>query len=315
MTIPTAGDDQTTPTTPSADHPAEGAAHATGPAVEAAADSPTSAEESVTTTPGATSAALGQHVAPRPYPPVPPTSVRGVTAETDSLLPPMPSGTAGTPPPPPGTAPPLVGAPPAPAPVTTATVLTTDEAPTTLLDDHAPVPDLPRRPGARRHLVGALLGLLLTPVGLVPAAMGVGHMIDLRAGDGALTDVFGLVLLAAGALVLGLVAVLGRWSPAVPLTAGALWGLFGGSVALWDPQGVSDAVHQVTDGRFAQVAIDHILDPALNGSLLLLGLVLLGSGIAAGLARGAGRSFGARTVRAQAARAEAESRSGSPRSP
>ncbi len=259
---------------------------ATAPAAPAASAAPT-------TTPAA-----GQHAAPRPYPPVPPTSARGVTTEAESLLPPMPTAAPTTP----GGA-----AAPAPTPLVAAPTPPSDTpAAATVVTDRPATPDLPRRPGLKRHLIGVLLGLLVTPVGLVLAAMGVGHMVDLPAGDGALTDAFGLVQLATGGLILGLVAVLGRWSAAVPITAGVLWGLGGGGVALWDPQGVHDAVHQVTDGRFAEIAINHILDPALNGSLLVLGLVLLGSGIAAGLARGAGRSFGARTVQAEVARAEAE---------
>lgn len=176
----------------------------------------------------------------------------------------------------------------------------------TPLPAREPVPDLPRRPGARRHALGTLVGFLLTPVGLVLAAMGVGHMVDLSAGNGALDDVFGLVLLGTGALVLGIVTLLGRWSPAVPITGGVLWGLGAGGVAIWNPQGVHDAVHGVTDGRFLQVTIDHILDPALTGPLLVLGMVLLCSGIAAALARGAGRSFGTRTITVGQARDEAE---------
>ena len=263
--------------------------------------------------PAAATGVAGQHAAPRPYPPVAPASARGARPDADGLLPgPPPAPTAQVPagPAPTGTqatavlpvAAPAAG----PGPVPAAAPLGGPGAPAAPVASRPAVPDLPRRPGAKRHLVAVLVGLLLTPVGLVLAAMGIGHMVDLPAGSGALTDVFGLVQLGAGALVLLVVALAGRWSPAVPLTGGLVWGLGGGGLALWDPQGVSEAVHGVTDGRFAQVAIDHILAPAQTGSLLVLGLVLVGSAIATGAARRAGRVFGTRTVRAEAARAEAQ---------
>ncbi|WP_372592909.1 hypothetical protein [Actinotalea sp.] len=252
--------------------------------------------------PPAAATAPGQHAAPRPYPPVAPVTSRGMPTDATGLLPD----------PPPASAPASAADPRATAPVAAAPLAAAAASPSAPSVPAAPVadrpllPDLPRRPGAKRHWLGILVGLLLTPLGLVLSAMGVGHMVDLPAGDGALTDLFGLVQLGAGALVLGVVALLGRWSPAVPLTGGVLWGLGGGGLALWDPLGVSEAVHGVTDGRFAQVAIDHILYPAQTGSLLVLGLVLLGAGIATGAARRAGRNFGARTVRAEQARAEAQ---------
>lgn len=311
MTTPTAAAGDTQPADQTADLPTEAAdatptttSEAVPPAGPTPAPEAPSAPDALSA-PAAPSAP-GQHAAPRPYPPVPPTSSRGVPAETDSLLPQVPAA-------------PATNRGPETTPVTTATpppeVLGAaatgrpggDVTPTPPPATERPMPpDLPRRPGAKRHLIGTLLGLLVTPLGLVLAAMGVGHMVDLSAGDGALTDAFGLVLLASGAVVLGLVALLGRWSPAVPITAGVVWGIAGGAVALWDPQGVHDAVHGVTDGRLATIAVDHILDPALNGSLLVLGLVLLGAGISAGLARRAGRSFGTRTVQTELARAEAE---------
>ncbi len=244
--------------------------------------------------PDAAATPAGQHAAPRPYPPVTPATARTLTGEQTAVL---PDAVPADPPPAP------------PAPRADDPTLVAPPVPFAVADTPPPrpvLPDLPRRPGAGRHVLGVLVGLLLTPVGLVLAAMGVGHMVDLPAGDGALTDPLGLAQLALGALVLGAVAYLGRWSPAVPITGGALWGLGGGGLALWDPAGVSDAVHEVTDGRFAQVAIDHILQPAQTGSLLVVGVVLLAAGIATGRARRSGRLFGVGTTLAQAARAEAE---------
>ena len=296
MTTPAADDNQPMPLDTPASAPERG--HAAGteklpplpplPARPEATDLDAPPAPPGSAAPSSALPAPGQHAAPRPYPPVPHASARGASTTAESLLPPTET-TPGV----------------APSPVDPSADRSAAAAPAAAVPvtpPHPVVPDLPRKPGAKRHLLGLVVGLFATPVGLVLAAMGIGHMVDLPAGDGALTDVFGLVLLGAGALVLGLVALLGRWSAAVPLTAGLVWGLGVGGVALWDPQGVSDRVHGVTDGRFVPGAIDHILAPAQTGSLVVLGLVLLGSGVAAGAARRAGRSFGTRTVLTQATR-------------
>jgi len=150
---------------------------------------------------------------------------------------------------------------------------------------------MPKKPGFLRHLLGFLIGLVITPVGLVFAAWGGQLTLQTPSRIEPNVDWFGFGLIVLGALILGAVALLGRWSPAVPITGGLIWGLLLGGVYLIAPQLAWDTTVSLFGPSPPAFARD-LVTSGTSGLLLLVGVILIGSGIAAGLARRAGRLFG-----------------------
>ncbi|HWS58406.1 MAG TPA: hypothetical protein VN257_07705, partial [Actinotalea sp.] len=166
--------------------------------------------------------------------------------------------------------------------------------------------------GIGRHLLGILVGLLLTPVGLLLTGIGTARLAEAAdAGDPA--DVLGLSLLVVGALVLGAVGLLAMWSAAVPTTGGLVWGLGLGTVYLVAPWLVDDSL-DAADDRWTtafvdqlRAVVDQLTASAVAGQLLVTGVLLLAAGIAAARARRLGRR------RAEAVAAAAADRPGTTR--
>ncbi|MCG8150809.1 hypothetical protein GUY44_09990 [Pimelobacter simplex] len=90
----------------------------------------------------------------------------------------------------------------------------------------APVPRSPARSSmVLRHLAGAVIGLVVTPVGILVFDYGSGKYLQERArnfGDAAITG--NLVVMALGALILLAVAASARLSGLGPVLAGLVWG-------------------------------------------------------------------------------------------
>jgi len=150
---------------------------------------------------------------------------------------------------------------------------------------------MPTKPGFLRHLFGSLIGLLITPIGLVFAAWGGQLTLQTPSQIEPNVDWFGFGLIVLGALILGAVALLGCWSPAAPITGGLVWGLLLGSVYLIVPQLAWDTTASLF-GASPPAFVRDLVTSGTSGLLLLVGVILIGSGIAAGLARRSGRIFG-----------------------
>lgn len=167
------------------------------------------------------------------------------------------------------------------------------------------LPEPPRKPGFGRHLLGLLLGLVLTPVALLLVGIGTSRLSDVASGD-ATTDALGLTLLVLGAVLLAVIVLLGAWSPAVPITGGLVWGVALGLAYLVVPDVMSDAVDQMLGDRVLPAAVEQLTDSAMSGQLLVTGTLLMAAGIATAVARRIGRRWAERRVAAEQARADVE---------
>lgn len=275
-------------------------------------------------------AAPGSHAAPRPYPPVtggpvagPPTSpLPGVAATPGaaaraavppSQIPPaapgavLPDGRpiAGwTPVGAPGTAPVDAGG--QAQPLRPGEPDTTAGQPQRRADRHErlELPEPPPKPGVLRHVLGVLLGLLLTPVGLGLAGVGTARLLEIVGTDDPVSDPAALVMLGSGVGLLVVVVLLAIWSPAVPITGGLL-ALTVGAAYLAAPGPVDEVVRSLTDGRVLTEPVDQLTAAATSGQLLVAGALVLAAGIAAAVARRKGRRFGQLSAVVEQARTEA----------
>jgi hypothetical protein len=167
------------------------------------------------------------------------------------------------------------------------------------------LPEPPRKPGFGRHLLGVLLGLVLTPVALLLVGIGTSRLSEVASGS-ATTDALGLTLLVLGAVLLAVIVLLGAWSPAVPITGGLVWGVALGLAYLVVPDAMADAVDQMLGDRVLPAAVEQLTDSAMSGQLLVTGTLLVAAGIATAVARRIGRRWAERRVAAEQARAEVE---------
>ncbi|MEU8894668.1 hypothetical protein [Nocardia sp. NPDC048505] len=133
--------------------------------------------------------------------------------------------------------------------------------------------------GFSRFLTGALVCLIVTPIGIGFAAHGaatarqwviLGDAAD-RAGSTA--------QILVGAALLLLVAGLGAYSPAGPMLAGLVWGVFPGVVYFLFPEDTFRMIGDIPllsdETRLAVHAW------VINGCIFLAGVLLVGAGAAA----------------------------------
>ena len=133
-----------------------------------------------------------------------------------------------------------------------------------------------------RHVLGGIIGLVLTPCAITLLVYGGWRYYWDVPRDDFDPDGRGLATLAAGALVLLLVAVSGALSPAAPLV-GALWGLGPAALYLLAPEGtveLIDDVPAVPDQARAGAALW-----LADGSYLAVGVILLGGFVATAMRR------------------------------
>lgn len=170
---------------------------------------------------------------------------------------------------------------------------------------HPDLPERPRKPGVGRHLLGTLLGLLLTPLALLLVGIGTARLSDVAGSGDPATDALGLTLLILGTLLLAVIVLLGAWSPAVPVVGGLVWGIGLGVAYLVVPDLMSDTVDSMVGDRVLPAAVEQLTESAVSGQLLVTGTLLLVAGVAAARARRNGRLYGHAVATADAARAEA----------
>lgn len=149
-------------------------------------------------------------------------------------------------------------------------------------------------PSFARHVFGFLLGLLLTPAGLALLGVGLGRLDSVAAMHGAGLAMGDVGLLAGGVAVLMCVALLGAWTPALPVTGGVVWGLTAGAAAMVWPRFTEDLLASMVDDTLAPV--DHLAQTATGGDLAVVGALLVAAGLAAGIGRRRGRRCAERAV-------------------
>ncbi|PRX43306.1 hypothetical protein B0I33_11639 [Prauserella shujinwangii] len=149
---------------------------------------------------------------------------------------------------------------------------------------HDPEPFVRHRRGLTgRRGLGAVLGLLLTPVGLGLLADGGVRVTtpSLRIAGNS-TDWPGLGMVLGGALVLLAVALLGALSGLGPVLGGLVWGVFPGLYTLFAPDAVFAFVFDVLGGNAVTAGLSSLL---AVGAVLAIGGALVGAGLAASLVR------------------------------
>lgn len=231
----------------------------------------------------------GAHAAPRPYPPTVPLR----DTPTAPLVP--------SPDEPPATETPVPTAPAAPIePAVGADPPAPAVPPAPTYRSRRDVPSAPTKPGFARHLLGVLLGLLVTPVGLLLVGVGLARLSDIAGTTEMGTDGLGLSLLVGGAVLLAAVVLLGLWTPALPITGGLVWGIGLGTAYLAVPGRMDDLVEQLTGD--APAPAEQLAQTAMSGYLVLVGALLLAAGIATGVARRRGRRWAEQAAAAEQAR-------------
>jgi hypothetical protein len=156
------------------------------------------------------------------------------------------------------------------------------------------------------HLLAALLGLVLTPFALTMVGIGTGRLADIAGTSDMGTDLLGGTLLSLGVLMLAVIVLLGTWSAALPIVGGLVWGVGLGAAYLIFPTAMRDGAEAMTAEGTVPVEVEQLADAGMNGSLLVLGALLVAAGLAVSLARRRGRRFAERVAVADRARMDAE---------
>ncbi|MBF6126884.1 hypothetical protein [Nocardia brasiliensis] len=139
------------------------------------------------------------------------------------------------------------------------------------------------RSGFGRTLIGSVVGLVVTPIGIGLAAHGA---LDTRQWVllGTAADRWGSNFqIIGGAVLLFLVAALAAFSPVGTAIAGLVWGLVPGLLQILFPE---DTYRQIEN--LPELSDDFHLalhNWVLNGFALITGMFLIGAGIAATLRR------------------------------
>lgn len=306
--------DASTPSSPAPGSPAPTASTGTTPAGAPTASGPASG-----TATDAPSTDTGRHAVVRPAPTPPPepdgprtetftpaTGASGAapretfTSATGPTSPPAPAapaapahgGTTGTTPAAPATAAPASPAAAPDAASTPSAASVPPSAPRTDDETLFPAPNAPRSTSFGAHVLGALLGLLLAPAGVGLVLVGQARILEAQVDgwDGS-TEVLGIVLVAIGLLLLGLVALLGIWSAAVPIAGGALLTAVGGFF-LFAPSVARAQTLAVLDDTGWRLTITQVTVAGTSGTLLVAGFLVLLVGVVAAVARRRGVHLG-----------------------
>jgi hypothetical protein len=164
-------------------------------------------------------------------------------------------------------------------------------------DRGLPEPEGPRTTGAGGHVLGVLVGLLLTPLALLVLTLGMSRILD--DGFGAPTvspDALGIALVTVGALLVALVALLAIWTSAVPFTGG-LVALVIGAAYLFAPEASHRETVRLLSTEQNRDAVLNATGVGTSGTLFTLGLVLLAAGNAASIVRRRGIAVGSHRER------------------
>ncbi|RJO69865.1 hypothetical protein D5S18_28645 [Nocardia panacis] len=132
-----------------------------------------------------------------------------------------------------------------------------------------------------RTVTGAVLGLVVTPVGIALAANGAAdtrQWIILGDTTARWSSSFQIM---GGAVLLFLVAVLAAYSPAGAAITGLIWGLVPGLAHVFYPEGTFTTINDLP--ALSDSVRQALYTWVINGFPLLLGALLLGTALAATL--------------------------------
>ncbi|QHT56774.1 hypothetical protein GXP71_12260 [Cellulomonas sp. H30R-01] len=273
-------------TSPAPGSPAPTPSAATTPAgAPTTSTTPTTATTPTSGTTSEPSTDTGRHAVVRPAP-TPPPEPDAARTETFTPASAAPASAAPTSP---------ATAAPAPGPATTAQPATSTppSAPRTDGDETLfPAPNAPRSTSFGAHVLGAILGLLLAPAGVGLVLVGQARILEAQVdGWDASTEVLGIVLVSIGLLLLGLVALLGIWSAAVPIAGGTLLTAVGGFY-LFAPSVARAQTLAVLDDTGWRLTVTQVTVAGTSGTLLVAGFLVLLVGVVAAVARRRGVHLG-----------------------
>ncbi len=160
-------------------------------------------------------------------------------------------------------------------------------------------PEPPTRTGLGGHLLGVVVGLLLGPLAAVAVLVGQGRVLGVQAPAwDAGVDGLGIALVLVGALVAAAVVLLGRWTAAVPMTAGVLLTL-AGVIAVVAPGPAHREAVRLLATQASGTTVARATVAATSGSLATLGLAVLAAAVVTVLSRRHGHAIGEHQARAQ----------------
>ena len=163
-----------------------------------------------------------------------------------------------------------------------------DEAP-----DLFPDPNAPRTITLGTHVLGVLVGIVLPVVAALVTVLGISRILVVEAtGWVASVDVLGIVLVTLGALLLLACALLSLWTPTVGLVGGAILTITG-AFALYAPGVTRSGVLRVLSSDGWRPTVEETVVVATSGTLVVVGVLLLGAGIVSTVARRHGIHLGA----------------------
>jgi len=156
-----------------------------------------------------------------------------------------------------------------------------------------PDPNAPRTVTVGTHVLGVIVGLLLGPIGAGVLLLGQARVLAVQvdAWD-ASVEVLGITLVTLGLLLHVVVLLLGLWTPAVPITAGALL-TAAGALSLYAPGIARTQVLDLLTSDGWRLTVTQTVVAGTSGTLLVGGLLLLVAGLALAAARRQGVRLGA----------------------
>jgi len=159
--------------------------------------------------------------------------------------------------------------------------------------DTFPVPTGPRTTSFGGHLLGILVGLVLTLLATILIVLGQSRILERGVGpDQVAPETFGIVLVTLGALVAGLIVLLGRWTPTAPF-AGGLVAVAVGAAYLFAPIQARRETVRLISTQQNHTAVLNSITVGTTGVLFLVGILLLAAGFAFALVRRRGLALGA----------------------
>lgn len=158
-----------------------------------------------------------------------------------------------------------------------------------------PVPTGPRSTGFGGHLLGILVGLVLTLLAGFLVVLGQSRILAQGVGlaqDEVSPETLGIVLVTLGAVVAALVVLLGLWTPAAPFTGGLVT-VAVGAAFLFAPIQAHRETFRLIATQQNRTAVLNSITVGTSGGLFLTGILLLAAGTAFSIVRRRGLALGA----------------------
>jgi hypothetical protein len=158
--------------------------------------------------------------------------------------------------------------------------------------DAFPVPTGPPTTSFGGHLLGILVGLVLTMLAGFLLVLGEARILAQGVGRSDVSpETLGIVLVTLGVLVAGAVVLLGVWTPAAPFTGGLLTAAVGALYLFAPVQAHRETVRLISTEQ-NHVTVLNSITVATTGSVFLAGVLLLAAATALSLVRRRGLALG-----------------------